>query len=87
MVSVVPQAARSPRRETWAAYLEHRRELADPEAKSRPAVRQHRLFPSLLEQIEALAEQVEIRNNKPSAFLRQRSFVCGESDTHGEVWG
>jgi hypothetical protein len=34
---------------TWTAYLEHRRELGDPEAKSRPAARKHRQFPSLLE--------------------------------------
>jgi hypothetical protein len=51
-------------RETWAAYLEDRRKLGDPEAKPRPAGRHHRQFPSLLEQIEALAEQLELANER-----------------------
>jgi hypothetical protein len=65
-------------RETWAAFLEHRRVLGDPEAKakSRPAGRQHRQFPSMLEQMEALAEQVEMANERAERAERESEYFA-----------
>ena len=57
------QALNNPR-EVWTAYLKHRRELGDPEAKERPDVRTHRKFPSWLEQMQALAEQLELAHER-----------------------
>jgi hypothetical protein len=45
-------------RETYAAWLDHRRELGDPEAKKRPAGSERHKPPSWLEQMVALEEQV-----------------------------
>jgi hypothetical protein len=74
------QALNNPR-ETWAAYLEHRRELGDPEAKSHPAGRKHRQYPSLLEQMEALAEQLEMANEKVEEAERQSAFFAAMFQT------
>jgi hypothetical protein len=60
----------------WAAYLEHRRELGDPEAKSRPERRHHRKFPSLLEQMEALAEQLEMANERAERAERESEYFA-----------
>jgi hypothetical protein len=67
------QALNNPR-ETWAAYLEHRRALGDPEAKSRPAARKHRQYPSLLEQYEALAEQLEMAEQRAERAERESEY-------------
>src|SRR5262249_37397914 len=69
------QALNNPR-EVWDAFLEHRRELGDPEARERPTKRQHRQFPSLLEQIEALAEQVEMANERAERAERESEYFA-----------
>jgi hypothetical protein len=69
------QALNNPR-ETWAAYLEHRRELGDPEARGRPSGRKHRQFPSLLEQMEALAEQLEMANERAERAERESEYFA-----------
>ena len=69
------QALNNPR-ETWAAYLEHRRELGDPAARSRPAGRKHRQYPSLLEQYEALAEQLELANERAERAERESAYFA-----------
>lgn len=70
------QAALNNPRETWAAYLEHRRELGDPEARSRPTGRMQRQFPSLLEQYEALAEQLELANERAERAERESEYFA-----------
>jgi hypothetical protein len=69
------QALNNPR-ETWVAYLEHRRALGDPEAKDRPAARKHRQFPSLLEQMEALAEQLEMAEERAERAERESEYFA-----------
>jgi hypothetical protein len=69
------QALNNPR-EVWAAYVEHRRELGDPEAKPRPPGRKHRQFPSLLEQMEALAEQLEMANERAERAERESEYFA-----------
>jgi hypothetical protein len=69
------QALNNPR-ETWAAYLEHRRGLGDPEARHRPAGRRHRQFPSLLEQMEALAEQLQMAEERAEDAERQSEYFA-----------
>jgi hypothetical protein len=69
------QALNNPR-EVWAAYLKHRRELGDPEAKDRPEIRKHRQFPSLLEQMQALAEQLEMANERAERAEREREYFA-----------
>jgi hypothetical protein len=61
-------------RETWAAYLEHRKALGDPEAKIRPTPRRHRQFPTLLDQLQALFEQLELANERVERAARERVF-------------
>jgi hypothetical protein len=70
------QAALNNPRETWAAYLEHRRKLGDPEARDRPTGRKHRQFPSLLEQMEALAEQLEMANERAERAERESEYFA-----------
>jgi hypothetical protein len=78
------QAALNNPRETWAAYLEHRRELGDPEAKGRPAVaRRHRQYPSLLEQYEALAEQLEMAEERAEVPGSARHSNAADSCVRG----
>ena len=70
------QALNNPR-DTWAAYVAHRRELGDPEAASRPAAHHlHRKFPTLLEQMEALAEQREMANERAARAERESEYFA-----------
>jgi hypothetical protein len=69
------QALNNPR-ETWAAYLEHRRKLGDPEVRPRPSARKHRQFPTLLEQMEALAEQLEMANERAERAERESEYFA-----------
>jgi hypothetical protein len=69
------QALNNPR-ETWAAYLDHRKKLGDPGAKDRPAARKHRQFPSLLEQMEALAEQLQMAEERAEQAERQTEYFA-----------
>jgi len=53
-------------------YSEHRRTIGDPDAKAAPAKRKHRQFPSWIEQMEALAEQLAMaveRAERESAYF------------------
>jgi hypothetical protein len=61
-------------RETWAAYLEHRKALGDPEAKIRPTPRKHRQFPTYPEQMQALIEQVELANERAERAERESEY-------------
>jgi hypothetical protein len=69
-------------RETWAAYLEHRRALGDPEAKGkgRPASRTHRELPSLVEQCVALAEALEMANERAERAERESEYFAEMMD-------
>jgi hypothetical protein len=67
------QALNNPR-EVHAAWLEHRRELGDPEAKHRPSGSRHRQFPSLLEQYEALTEQLVMAEERAERAERESEF-------------
>jgi hypothetical protein len=69
------QALNNPR-EVWAAFLEHRRGLGDPEAKERPTKRQRRQFPSLLEQMEALAEQLQFAEERAERAERESAYFA-----------
>jgi hypothetical protein len=69
------QALNNPR-EVWAAYVDHRRELGDPEARPRPPGRKHRQFPSLLEQMEALAEQLEMAQERAERAERESEYFA-----------
>jgi hypothetical protein len=73
------QAALNNPRETWAAFLEHRRKLGDPEATahSRPVGRHHRKYPSMLEQMEALAEQVEMAEERAARAEQESAYFAG----------
>ena len=63
-------------RETWAAYLDHRKALGDPEAKVRPTPRKHRQFPTYLEQMQALIEQVELANERAEKAERESEYFA-----------
>jgi hypothetical protein len=69
------QALNNPR-EVWAAYVEHRRELGDPEAKPRPPTRKRKLVPSLLEQYEALLELVEAERERAERAERAEQYFA-----------
>jgi hypothetical protein len=69
------QALNNPR-ETHAAWLYHRRELGDPEAKRRPSARAHRQFPSLLEQYQALAEQLVMAEERAERAERESTYFA-----------
>jgi hypothetical protein len=56
--------------------LEDRRKLGDPEAKKRPTGRHHRQFPSLLEQMQALAEQLELANERAERAERESEYFA-----------
>jgi exonuclease VII small subunit len=78
------QALDSPRqkalnnpRETYAAWLEHRRDIGDPEAKNRPAPRSGRQkLPSLLEQVVALEEQIVMLEESLEEAERSRAYFA-----------
>jgi uncharacterized protein (UPF0335 family) len=53
-----------------------RRELGDPDAKPRPVARKHRQFPSLLEQVTALAEQLEMANERIERAERESAYFA-----------
>lgn len=61
-------------REVEREYNEHRRKIGDPDAKPRPASRKHRQFPSLLDQMEALAEQLEMANERAERAERESEY-------------
>jgi hypothetical protein len=69
------QALNNPR-ETYAAFLEHRRELGDPEAKRQPASRGSRSFPSLLEQYTAVLEQLESAEQRAAQAERDSAYFA-----------
>jgi hypothetical protein len=69
------QALNNPR-EVWAAFLEHHRKLGDPEAKHRPAKRHRRQYPSLLEQMEALAEQLQFAEERAERAERESTYFA-----------
>jgi hypothetical protein len=50
--------------------LEHRKAIGDPEAKPHPSARKHRQFPTLLEQMEALEEQLLFANERAEQAQR-----------------
>jgi hypothetical protein len=78
------QALDNPR-DTCAAYVSHRRELGDPEATSRPGVcHLHRPLPSLLEQMEALAEQREMANERAARAERESDYFAAMMRTVAE---
>jgi hypothetical protein len=66
------QALNNPR-EVWAAYVEHRRGLGDPEAKARPATRQ---FPTWEEQYEALCEQLQAAEERAERAERESTYFA-----------
>jgi hypothetical protein len=70
------QAALNNPRETWAAYLDHRRKLGDPDAKPRPAERKHRQFPTLVEQYEAALEQLELARERLDRAEQQTNYFA-----------
>ena len=67
-------------REVWQAYVEHRRKLGDPEAKPRPTAHKHREFPSLLEQYEALEEQLLMANERAEQAQRESEYFAAMAD-------
>jgi hypothetical protein len=69
------QALNNPR-EVWDAFVEHRRELGDPEARSRPLARVQRQFPSMLEQVTALMEQLEMANARAEQAERESAYFA-----------
>jgi hypothetical protein len=65
-------------REVWREYNEHRKALGHPEA-SRPRPGAHgkrREFPSWLEQMEALAEQLELANERADRAERESEYFA-----------
>jgi hypothetical protein len=74
------QAALNNPREVHAAFLEHRREHGDPEARNRPTTRARRKFPSLLEQYEALAEQLEMAEERAERAERESAYFAAMMD-------
>jgi hypothetical protein len=69
------QALNNPR-EVWDAYVEHRRELGDPEAKPRDVARRYRQFPTMLEQVTALMEQLEMANERIERAERESAYFA-----------
>jgi hypothetical protein len=63
-------------RETYAAWLEHRREIGDPEAKRRPVRSDRQKLPSWLEQMVALEEQVVMLTNLLEQAERERAYFA-----------
>jgi hypothetical protein len=63
-------------REVWDAFVEHRRELGDPEAKPRPTAHGRRQFPSMLEQVTALMEQLEMANERIERAERESAYFA-----------
>jgi hypothetical protein len=74
------QAALNNPREVWAAYVEHRRELGDPEAKPRPVERKRRQFPSWIEQMEALEEQLLMAEERAEQAQRESEYFAAMVD-------
>ena len=72
-------------RETYAAWLEHRRDIGDPEAKKRPADgSERRKLPSWLEQMVALEEQVAMLTEQRDRAEREREYFAKISYTIAE---
>jgi hypothetical protein len=69
------QALNNPR-EVEAAYVEHRRELGDPEVKPPRRLTAHgsRQFPSMLEQVTALIEQLEMAEARMERAEHERDY-------------
>jgi hypothetical protein len=65
------QSARS-----LAAYVEHRKALGDPEAKEPHVGRHHRQFPSLLEQVEALAAALEAAEERRDRAEQESAYFA-----------
>lgn len=64
-------------REVWTAYTEDLRAIGDPDAKERPwSSRAKRQFPSLLEQMEALAEQLEMAEERAERAERESTYFA-----------
>jgi hypothetical protein len=63
-------------REVEREYAEHRKKIGDPEAKPYPAERVRRQFPSWVEQMEALAEQLEMANERAERAERDSEYFA-----------
>jgi hypothetical protein len=63
-------------REVWAAYVDHRRELGDPDAKPRPSSRKHRQYPSVAEQMAALEEQRLLAEERAERAERECNYFA-----------
>jgi len=69
------QALNNPR-EVWTAYQDHCRVIGHPDARPRPAARRHRAFPSLLEQFEAVVEQLEMAQERADRAERESEYFA-----------
>jgi hypothetical protein len=71
------QGALNNPREIWDAFLEHRKKLGDPEAKiiRRPGGARRR-FPSLLEQLEAMAEALEAAEERAERAEQETNYFA-----------
>jgi len=67
------QALNNPR-EVWAAYVEHRRELGDHEAKPHPTTRKRRQYSTPLEQYEALLGLVAMSEERAEREKHQCEY-------------
>ena len=61
-------------------YSEHRRTIGDPDAKAAPAKRKHRQFPSWIEQMEALAEQLAMAVERAERAERESAYLASMMD-------
>ena len=61
-------------------YSEHRRTIGDPDAKAAPAKRKHRQFPSWIEQMEALAEQLAMAVERAERAEREGAYFASMMD-------
>jgi Xaa-Pro aminopeptidase len=61
-------------------YNEHRRTIGDPDTKAAPAKRKHRQFPSWIEQMEALAEQLAMAEERAERAERGSAYFASMMD-------
>jgi hypothetical protein len=73
------QALNNPR-EVWRTFCEERGDPSAPGARRRPAKRRHRQYPTLLEQAEALAEQLEMAEERAARAERETEYFAALFD-------
>ena len=74
-------------REVEREYNEHRKKLGDPNAKKRPAGNKQHQFPSLLEQYEALAQQLAMAEERAERAEHEAGYFAAMAKSVQEKAG